>query len=90
MPNTQSAKKRLRQDEFRKERNKATKTGVKTQIKKVIAAADAGDITTAEAEYRLAAKKLDKAGAKNTIHKNAAARQKSRLQRIIKAAKSAS
>ena len=61
---------------------------MKTQIKKVLAAVDAGDVETAETEFRLAAKKLDRAGASRVIHKNAAARQKSRLQRRIKAAKS--
>ncbi len=87
MPNTASASKRLRQDKVRSERNKAIKTSMKTQIKKVVAAATAGEIETAETEFKLAAKKLDKAGAKNVIHKNAAGRQKSRLQRLIKKAK---
>lgn len=61
---------------------------MKTQAKKVIAAAEAGDIEKAESEFRVAAKKFDRAGAKNVIHQNAAGRQKSRLQRVIKAAKS--
>ncbi len=87
MPNTASASKRLRQDKVRAERNKSIKTSMKTQIKKVVAAATAGEIETAETEFKIAAKKLDKAGAKNVIHKNAAGRQKSRLQRLIKKAK---
>lgn len=89
MPNTKSAKKRLKQDEVRRGINRSRKSAIKTQVKKVIAAAEAGEIETAEAEYRLAAKKLDQAGAKRTIHPNAAGRQKSRLQRLIKKAKSA-
>ena len=87
MPNTRSASKRLRQDKVRTARNKSIKSSMKTQIKKVIEAAQSGDVETAEAQYRLAAKKLDRAGAKSVIHKNASARQKSRLQRIIKSAK---
>ena len=47
----------------------------------------AGDIATAETELKLAAKKLDRAGAKRTIHPNAAARTKSRLAHLIRAAK---
>ena len=88
MPNSQSAAKRLRQDKVRQARNKAVKSAMKTQVKKVIAATEAGDIETAEAEFKLAAKRLDRAGAKGVIHKNAAGRKKSRLQRAIKAAKS--
>lgn len=87
MPNTRSASKRLRQDKVRTARNKSVKSSMKTQIKKVIQAAKDGNIEAAETEYRLAAQKLDRAGAASVIHKNASARQKSRLQRIIKAAK---
>ena len=87
MPNCDSAKKRLRQNVVRRERNKSIKSAVKTQVKKVIAATQAGDIETAEAQFRLAAKYLDRAGAKRVIHKNAAGRKKSRLQKAIKAAK---
>ena len=88
MPNTASAKKRLRQNESRRERNRATKSNIRTQMKKVIQAATSGDLSKAEAEFRLAAKRLDRAGARQVIHPNAAARHKSRLQRLIKQAKS--
>ena len=87
MPNSLSAEKRLRQNKVRQARNKAVKSSMKTQIKKVVAAAESGDVETAEAEFKIAAKKLDKAGAKNIIHKNAAGRKKSRLQSLIKKAK---
>ena len=63
---------------------------MKTQIKKVHAAVDAGELDVADQEYVLAARKLDKAGANNVIHKNTAARYKSRLHKRIKTAKSAS
>ena len=88
MPNTKSANKRLRQNVVLRQKNKSAKSAVKTQMKKVIAAAEAGDIATAETEYVQAAKRLDQAGAKRIIHKNAVARQKSRLQRLIKKSKS--
>jgi small subunit ribosomal protein S20 len=88
MPNNASTEKRLRQTKVRQARNKAIKSAVKTQVKKVLAAAEAGDVEKAEAEYKLAAKRLDRAGGKNIIHKNAAGRKKSRLQKAIKAAKS--
>lgn len=87
MPNTRSAGKRLRQAKTLTVRNKSKKSSMKTQIKKVLSAVEAGEIEQAEAEYRLAAKKLDRAGAQKVIHPNAAARQKSRLQKKIKAAK---
>ena len=87
MPNTASAKKRLRQDEVRRARNRAIKSQVKTSIKNVREAVAAGDIEQANASYKLAAKVIDRAGAKRVIHPNNAARKKSRLQTLIKSAK---
>jgi small subunit ribosomal protein S20 len=87
MPNTKSAKKRLRQDQERRERNRAVKSAVKTQIKRVINAVRQGNLELAETEYRMAARKLDRAGDRGVIHKNMASRRKSRLQAVIKAAK---
>ena len=87
MPNTASAKKRLRQNEVRRAHNRSLKSAVRTQMKKVIAAAEAGDIATAEEEYKTAARKLDQASSKGVFHKNSTARKKSRLQRLIKKAK---
>jgi small subunit ribosomal protein S20 len=87
MPNTASAKKRLRQNIVRRARNRAIKSSVREHIKKVIAAADEGNVEKAEELYRQAAKRIDRAGARNVIHPNAASRRKSRLQRLIKKAK---
>lgn len=87
MPTTKSAKKRLKQSEARRLRNRATKSLLKTQMKKVSDAATSGDAAKADTEFRLAVKKLDRAGARHVIHKNTAARQKSRLSRLLKAAK---
>lgn len=87
MPTTKSAKKRLRQNITRRSRNRTVKSSVKTQVRKVREAVAAGDIQTAETEFREAAKKLDRAGAHRVIHANKASRTKSRLQQLIKKAK---
>ena len=87
MPNTRSAEKRLRQNTVRRAQNRSIKRAVRTQCRKVREAVVAGDAERAETEFRLAAKRLDQAGAKNIIHRNAAARIKSRLSAKIKAIK---
>ena len=89
MPNSASASKRLRQNETVRMRNRPVKSAVRTQIKKVRDAVAAGEVETAEAEYRIAASKLDKAGGKRIFHPSTAARYKSRLQKAIKTAKAA-
>ncbi len=89
MPTTSSAKKRHRQSLERRAKNRAVKSAVKTQVRKVRAAVAAGDLAKAEAEFRLAAKKLDRAGVKRVIHPNAASRTKSRLAHLMKGAKAA-
>ena len=89
MPTTSSAKKRLRQSLERRTKNRAAKSSVKTQIRKVREAIASGDMAQAETEFRLAATKLDRAGAKRVIHPNAASRTKSRLSHLIKVAKEA-
>lgn len=87
MPNTASAKKRLRQNEHRRLHNKSIKSTLRSTIRKVREAIAAGEIDKAEQEFRLAAKRLDKAGSSHIIHPNKAARLKSRLQKAIKKAK---
>lgn len=89
MPNTASAKKRLRQNEKQRSHNRAIKSNIRAQIRKIREAVQAGDVEAAETHFRLAAKRLDRAGAKGVIHRNAAARTKSRLQHVIKGAKAA-
>jgi small subunit ribosomal protein S20 len=87
MPNTKTAKKRLRQNIVHRLRNRSIKRAIRSQCRKVREAVDAQDPDRAETEFRLAAKRLDRAGAKNIIHRNAAARMKSRLSARIKAIK---
>ena len=89
MPNSPSAKKRLRQSIERKDRNKAVKSALRSQIKKVRQAVQSGNVAVAETELRGAARRLDRAGAAGVIHRNAAARTKSRLQHLIRKAKQA-
>ncbi len=62
------------------------RSAVKSQVRKVREAVQAADVEKAEAEFRLAAKRLDRAYRK-VIHPNAAARLKSRLSAGIRAAK---
>ncbi len=87
MPNTSSAKKRLRQNVVRRDRNRAVRSSVRTQIRKVRAAIAAGNVEESESEFRLAVKKLDRAAAHDIIHANAVARTKSRLSKAIKGLK---
>ena len=87
MPNSKSAKKRLRQNEARRDRNRATRSALRTQIRKVREAVKAGELEKAEQQFVHAARQLDRAGSRNLIHRNAAARTKSRLQKLIRQAK---
>ena len=87
MPNSKSATKRLRQNVTRRDRNRAVKSDLRTQLRKVRAAVVAGDVATAEAEFVVVAKKLDRAGSSKLMHRNTASRMKSRLQKAIKAVK---
>ena len=90
MPNTKSAKKRLRQNLERRARNRADKSVLKTGLRKVREAVQQGAIQDAESGFRDIQKKLDQAAAKRVIHKNTAARLKSRLSARIKVAKQGS
>ena len=87
MPNTKSAKKRLKQNLARRSRNRATKSILKSEVRKVREAVAAGDVEKGTTELKSAARKLDKAAAHGVIHRNAAARKKSRLSALLKDAK---
>ncbi len=89
MPSTNSAKKRLRQNIAHRAINRSIKRDVRTQCRKVNEAIDAGNVELAETEFRLATKRLDRAGSRNIIHRNATARTKSRLSARIKVIKQA-
>jgi len=86
MAHSLSAKKRVRQNIKRRAINRARKSMVKTYIKKYEAALKEGNLETAKELLRLAVKKLDKVASTSTMHKNTAARIKSRLMRKFNAA----
>jgi len=90
MPNTKSAKKRLRQDEERRLHNRSKRSALRTAVKKVRSAVQAGDTQGVDPLFRHATKKADQLAAHNVIHANTAARIKSRLSAEIKRAKQAS
>ncbi len=87
MPNIASARKRHRQNLKRRTRNRAVKSELKTRLTSVRESLTAGKLDDAEAGFRLAVVKLDRAAAKRIIHPNRAARLKSRLSAKLKAAK---
>jgi small subunit ribosomal protein S20 len=82
-----SAKKRVRQNARRRARNRARKEVLKDAIKGFTAAITGGDATKAEDAFRSATRRLDKVAAKGTIHKNTAARKRSRLAKRLNALK---
>ncbi len=82
MANIKSQIKRNRQTIKRAERNKAVRSELKTRTKIAAAAATEGAEDAAELT-RLAVKRIDMAAAKGVIHKNAAARRKSRLMKKL-------
>jgi small subunit ribosomal protein S20 len=86
MPNTPSAIKRLKQSTKRRLHNRITKKVIKTYVKRTLAAAAAKEFEKAEADFRIASAKIDKAGARRVLHPNTAARRKSRLAREYQAA----
>ena len=82
MANIKSQIKRNLQNEKRRVRNKAVRSELKTRVKSAVASVGTDEEVAAT---RLAIKRIDKAAAKGVIHKNAAARKKSRLVRRLAA-----
>ncbi len=89
MPNTESAKKRVRQSIKRRSINNWRKRRVKTQIKSFLDAIQAQDVSQAETEFRKVQAVLDRVACSGTIHRNTAARRKSRLSKRLRELKSA-
>ena len=85
MANIKSAKKRILVNETRAARNKATRSRVKTAIKKVDAAVAAGDKAAAQACLTSAVSEIEKACSKGVYHKNTTSRKISRLQKAVNA-----
>lgn len=85
MANSPQARKRARQNTVRRLRNASQKSSMRTAIKKLLAAIEAGDKEAAKAELSAANSKIDTATSKGLHHKNRAARLKSRLNNRVKA-----
>lgn len=85
MANSPQAKKRARQAEIHRQRNASQRSRLRTAIKQVIGALDSGDLDKAQSAYRAALPAIDSAVNKGLIHKNKAARSKSRLNNRVKA-----
>jgi len=85
LANIASAKKRARQSIKNRERNAAQRSMIRTTIKKVVKACDAGDKAAATAAYTEMVPVLDRYANRGQIHKNKAARHKSRLGARIRA-----
>ncbi|HIT87836.1 MAG TPA: 30S ribosomal protein S20 [Candidatus Coprocola pullicola] len=83
MANIKSAKKRIKVITKKTLRNKMIKSQTKTAIKKVLAAVNAGNKEEAAATLKGAVSAIDRAYAKGIYHKNAAARKKSSLTRMV-------
>jgi len=84
-----SAKKRIRQSIKRRARNRSRKEQIKESVKTFAAAVTAGAFDKEETALRDVDKRLDKVAAKGTIHKNTAARRRSRLAKRLNAARTA-
>lgn len=83
MPNIKASVKSIKQDAKRRARNILAKTNIKKAQKKVLEAIANNDAAEAKNLLSLADKAIDKAAANNTIHRNAAARKKSKLAKKV-------
>ena len=89
MAHSLSAKKRVRQNLKARARNRARKEQIKEPVKALTAAIAAGDWSKAEESLKTVVKKMDRIATKGTIHKNTAARKRSRLTKRLNAARAA-
>lgn len=85
MANSAQAKKRARQNLKTRQHNASLRSMVRTYLKKVVTAIDAGNLEEAKAAYTAAVPVIDRLADKGIIHKNKAARHKSRLNSRIQA-----
>jgi small subunit ribosomal protein S20 len=88
LANTKSAMKRVRSSQRRAEFNQVTRSTARTYVKRARQLIEQGSIDEAEAVVMQAVRALDKAASKGVIHRNNAARRKSRLVRMLNEAKS--
>ena len=83
LANTKQAKKRARQNEKRRQENKWQVSRMYTHVKKVLLTIATGDHGKAQTEYQIATSYIDRLVIKGLIHKNKAARHKSRLNKKV-------
>lgn len=83
LANTKSALKRMRQSEKRSMRNRRVRSEARTQVKKARALIEAGELEEAQSTVKQAMRVLDRAAEKGIIHRNNAARRKSRLMQRL-------
>ena len=79
MANIKQQKKRVLTNEKRRQRNKSVRSATRTEIRKFREAVESGDKAAAEAQLRVASRKLDKAVTKGVYHRNSAANKKSNM-----------
>lgn len=85
MAHSLSAQKRVRQNAKRRVTNRSRKSMLKTQIKHLESALNAGEKDKAQSQLKALTQKLDKLSTTSTLHKNTAARIKSRMARRVNA-----
>lgn len=85
MANTAQARKRVRQAEKHRQRNASQRSMMRTMVKRVFSAIEAGDKPAAESALKDATPVLDHMARKGLIHKNKAARYKSRFSSQVRA-----
>lgn len=83
MAHSLSSKKRIRQNEKRRMRNRARKSNLKTTLRRCTTDLQRGPVEGASEALRVATRMLDRAVSQGTLHRNAAARRKSRLARRL-------
>ena len=83
MANIKQQKKRVLTNEKRRLRNKSVRSATRTEMRKFREAVESGDKAAAEAQLRVASRKLDKAVTKGVFHRNAAANKKSNMARAL-------
>ena len=85
MANSAQARKRARQSEIRRQHNASLRSMLRTAIKKVRKAIDAGDKSAAQTVLQSSQAIIDRVADKKIVHKNVASRNKSRLAQAVKA-----
>ncbi|AIJ34052.1 MULTISPECIES: 30S ribosomal protein S20 [Corynebacterium] len=83
MANIKQQKKRVLTNEKRRQRNKSVRSATRTEIRKFREAVESGDKAAAEAQLRVASRKLDKAVTKGVFHRNNAANKKSNMAQAL-------